>query len=157
MSLLSPPYSTKLTQERDSRINFKSPFSLLGTGKWWNGKQLHVLGHSVPFSYFSSFFPSNSLPFLIQSQLVLRLIYYIYILTLISTSLAQTPSTGNSGFQYPTYRTAQASRVQNAISSNEAPHHFSISKWNHRSFIFKDKTQILSLVCSFLLPQHYSL
>lgn len=55
MPLLSLPYSTKLTQAKYSRINFKSSFSLQGTGKWWNGKQLHFLSYSVSFRYFSPF------------------------------------------------------------------------------------------------------
>lgn len=62
--LLSLPSFTKLTQEWDSGINFKSSFSLQGTGRWRNGEQLHFLSHSVPSTYFSSFsFPPTVCPF----------------------------------------------------------------------------------------------
>lgn len=75
MSLLSPPYSAKLTLERDSGISFKSSFSLQGTqGMMEWGAAVYPEPTLVRLFIFLLFlFLQSPYPTLVPSQLLLKL------------------------------------------------------------------------------------
>lgn len=110
MSLLSPPYSAKLTLERDSGISFKSSFSLQGTREMMEWGAAVYPEPTLVRLYFSSFsFPPVSISHPCTISISSQALNCIDILmTPITTSLAQNTSTGNSSFQHPTsYRLCQ--------------------------------------------------
>lgn len=139
MSLLSPPYSAKLTLERDSRISFKSSFSLQGTqGMMEWGAAVYPRPTLVPSLYFSSSsFPpvsiSNPCTISVTSQ---ALNCIDILMTPITTSL--NPEHLYWEFQFLASNQLQvmsSSYLQNGVLSNGTLHHFWTSgKWDHHSF-----------------------
>ena len=137
MSLLSPPYSSKLTLEGDSRISFKSSFSLQGTGRWRNGEQLHFLSPLCPFLlFFFLFFPASlTLPlYHLNWFSSFKLHWYL------DDSYKYISSPEHFYWELQILASNQiqvmsSSCVQNGTLSNGTLHHFwTSSKWDHHWF-----------------------